>query len=138
MTSSASKRKSTKTSGKTPSRSAAAPTSPLTEIEVESRRGGVETLPVASVEWFEAERDYVRLHTDTGEFLIRRSMRALEAELDPRRFIRTHRSSIVNRGRIRKVERLEGGRMLIRLACGKTAPVSAAHAADVRGLPTES
>lgn len=91
-------------------------------------------LAVASVEWFEAERDYVRLHADGGEFLIRRSMRTLEAELDPAGFLRTHRSAIVNRGRVRRVEHLEGGRLLIRLASGKAAPVSAAHAAAVRAL----
>lgn len=136
MSSSVSKSKPAKVPGTKASRSAGA-TPPLTEIEVESRRGGVETLAVASVEWFEAERDYVRLHTDGGEFLIRRSMRALEAELDPGRFIRTHRSAIVNRDRIRRVERLEGGRVLIRLASGKTAPVSAAHAGAVRGLPAK-
>ena len=106
---------------------------PISKIEVPSRRG-VETVPVASIEWFEAERDYVRLHADSGEFLIRRSMRALEAELDPALFIRTHRSAIVNRARIQRLEHVEGGRLLIRLASGKAAPVSAAHAAAVRAV----
>jgi DNA-binding LytR/AlgR family response regulator len=106
---------------------------PITRIEVPSRHG-VETVPVTSIEWFEADRDYVRLHTDAGEFLIRRSMRALEAELDPALFVRTHRSAIVNRSRIRRLEHLEGGRLLIRLESGKAAPVSAAHAPAVRAL----
>ena len=106
---------------------------PIAKIEVSSRRG-METLPVSSVEWFESERDYVRLHADEGEFLIRRSMRALEAELDPELFIRTHRSAIVNRARIRRLERVEGGRLLLRLASGTAAPVSAAYAAAVRRL----
>ena len=118
-----------------PSRRAAGsePAPPIAEIEVASRRG-VETLAVASIEWFEAERDYVRLHADAGEFLIRRSMRALEAGLDRGQFMRTHRSAIVNRARIRRVEHLEGGRLLIRLASGKAAPVSAIHAPAVRAL----
>jgi DNA-binding LytR/AlgR family response regulator len=106
---------------------------PLAGIEVASRRG-LETLPVDTIEWFEAERDYVRLHADRGEFLIRRSMRTLEAGLDPDQFLRTHRSAIVNRARIRRVEHLEGGRLQIRLASGKVAPVSAAYGAAVRAL----
>ncbi len=106
---------------------------PIAKIEVSSRRG-LESLSVSSVEWFEAERDYVRLHADGGDFLIRRSMRALEAELDPALFIRTHRSAIVNRARIRRLEHVEGGRLLLRLASGKAAPVSAAYAAAVRRL----
>src|SRR5262249_49027958 len=51
-----------------------------------------------------AEDKYVRLRTERGEHLVRQSLRTLEERLDPARFIRIHRSDIVN---LEAVARLE-------------------------------
>ncbi len=57
----------------------------------------VRLLPVEQISWIEAEGVYVNLHTrDGGVHLHRGLLGALDASLDPRRFVRIHRSAIVN------------------------------------------
>jgi two-component system response regulator AlgR len=58
------------------------------------------------VERIDAERDYVRLHVDKGDeqkcsYLLLQTIAGLESKLDPSRFIRIHRSTILRRDRIR-------------------------------------
>ena len=55
------------------------------------------------IERIEAERDYMRLHLGPRSFLLHQTIGALEQRLDPARFIRLHRSTIVRRDRIRKL-----------------------------------
>ena len=60
-------------------------------------RGRVRLLPVEEIAWIEADGVYVRLHTtDRAAHLHRALLRELEASLDPRRFVRIHRSAVVN------------------------------------------
>jgi two-component system LytT family response regulator len=56
----------------------------------------VALVPVAEIVWIEAADNYVRVHTERGKHLVRESLRNLEAQLDPGRFARIHRSAIVN------------------------------------------
>jgi two-component system LytT family response regulator len=57
----------------------------------------VRLLPVEQITWIEAEGMYVRIHTrEGGAHLQRALLRAIEASLDPRQFVRIHRSAIVN------------------------------------------
>jgi two-component system LytT family response regulator len=58
--------------------------------------GRIIFLPTEDVDWIEAAGVYVQLHTAGRKFLHRASLSELEASLDPKRFIRIHRSSIVN------------------------------------------
>ncbi len=55
------------------------------------------------VDWIEADGNYARLHCGTESHLVSRSMRELADSLDPRRFVRIHRSAIVNVDRIREL-----------------------------------
>jgi two-component system LytT family response regulator len=67
------------------------------------RRGGrVVVVPHDDVDWIEADGDYARLHVGAGRerHLVRETMARLEATLDPRRFVRIHRSVIANVARI--------------------------------------
>jgi two-component system, LytTR family, response regulator len=57
---------------------------------------GVRLIDVAEVLWIEAVRDYARVHARSGEYLLRTTMGGLERRLDPARFVRIHRSTIVN------------------------------------------
>jgi len=66
--------------------------------------GATRFLSTADLEWIEAAGVYVTLHTSGKEILHRASLTDLEARLDPRTFIRIHRSAIVN---IEKVSHLE-------------------------------
>ncbi len=60
-------------------------------------RGRVRFLRVEEIAWIEADDVYVRLHSaDRASYLHRAPLRELETSLDPRRFVRIHRSAIVN------------------------------------------
>jgi two-component system, LytTR family, response regulator len=61
-------------------------------------------IKVAAIDWIEAEDKYVRLHVGTESYLLRETISNLEGRLDPKRFHRIHRSSIVNLDRIQKLE----------------------------------
>lgn len=61
-------------------------------------------LNVRDLDWIEAEGNYLRLHGSTTSHLIRGNMNEMEAKLDPDKFMRIHRSTIVNLQRIREVQ----------------------------------
>jgi two-component system, LytTR family, response regulator len=60
-------------------------------------------LRIEEVAWIEAAQNYVQIHTQRGTFLMRGTMAELEAQLDPARFARIHRSTLVNLDRIREI-----------------------------------
>ena len=66
--------------------------------------GRVFFLKVEDIDWIEAEGKYVRLHTGKDAHLLREAISNLEAHLDPKRFARIHRSTIVNIDCIRELE----------------------------------
>src|SRR5215207_2981602 len=63
---------------------------------------GVHFVKPEEVSWVEAEGNYVRLHTPGGTHLVRGTLKEVEARLGPRRFVRVHRSALVNLDRIRR------------------------------------
>ncbi|WP_414682927.1 LytR/AlgR family response regulator transcription factor [Longimicrobium sp.] len=56
------------------------------------------------VAWMEAADNYVRLHTRRGTFLVRARMADMEEEVDPRLFLRVHRSTILAVDRVQRIE----------------------------------
>ncbi len=58
-------------------------------------------IDAAQVSRIDAERDYVRLHVGSGSYLLLQTIAGLEARLDPEKFIRIHRSTILRRDMIR-------------------------------------
>jgi two-component system, LytTR family, response regulator len=60
---------------------------------------------VSDIEWIEAADYYVGLHAGGKRHLLRESIRALETKLDPKKFIRVHRSAIVNLDHVREIHR---------------------------------
>jgi two-component system, LytTR family, response regulator len=58
----------------------------------------------AEIEWIEAVRKDARLHLGAKELFVHESMTSLEQRLDPSRFLRVHRSAIVNRAHIREMQ----------------------------------
>jgi two-component system LytT family response regulator len=65
--------------------------------------GEIIFLKTGEIDWIEAEGDYVKFHVTGRTHLMRGTMAALEERLDPSRFIRIHRSTIVNADRLRKL-----------------------------------
>ena len=56
------------------------------------------------IDWVDAAGNYVRLHVKGDAYLFRETMSAMEARLDPSRFVRIHRSHIVNADRIKELQ----------------------------------
>jgi two-component system LytT family response regulator len=55
-------------------------------------------------DWIEAEGNYVRIHTGKESYLIRETITSLESQLNPKKFLRIHRSTIVNIDRIKELQ----------------------------------
>jgi two-component system LytT family response regulator len=66
-------------------------------------------LDTAEVRWIEASDDYVRLHTATQSYLLDQRMSEMERTLDPREFMRIHRSCIVRLGAVKELHRESDG-----------------------------
>lgn len=64
----------------------------------------INIIPIDKVSYFEAQDDYVMIHTDDGKYLKQKTMKYFEDHLDPKDFIRIHRSSIVNIDRVKEIE----------------------------------
>lgn len=75
-------------------------------------------LDVAAIRWIEAADNYVRLHTTEGVHLSRRTLRELEQRLDPGRFARVHRSTIVALDQVRELRPLGDGDQELHLRDG--------------------
>lgn len=66
-------------------------------------------VPIDHVDWIEAAGNYVRLHVGAESHLLRDTMTHLEDSLDTERFLRIHRSTIVNVAKIRELQPTFGG-----------------------------
>ena len=75
---------------------------PRRQLERFAVRSGENTLfvPIHEVDWIEAFQNYVRLHAGPATYLLHVPMNTIEGVLDPNRFLRIHRSYIVNVRRI--------------------------------------
>lgn len=74
---------------------------------------------VDEIDWIEAEGNYVRLHSGKSAFLMRETIGNLEAELDPAKFARVHRSGIVQIGKIREAAKTLSGSYKLLLENGE-------------------
>ena len=86
----------------------------------------IRLVDVGEVDYFEADSNYVRVHVGERSHLIRETLSALEGRLDPTRFLRVHRSLILNLSRVVEVEPLFAGEYVlflrggVRLTSGRT------------------
>jgi len=91
-------------------------------------RDEVRLIPVEDVIYFKASNKYTLVIVDDGEALIRKSIRRLSDELDPEKFWRIHRGSIVNASRIDAVKSsLTGGGSLQLKGCDQSLAVSRSY-----------
>jgi two-component system, LytTR family, response regulator len=91
---------------------------PYLERVVVKTGGRVFFLGVAEIDWIEAAGNYVRLHAGRESHLVQGTMSRLEGRLDPKLFVRVHRSAIVNVSHIRELHPLFHGEYAIKLAGG--------------------
>jgi two-component system response regulator AlgR len=111
----------------------APPSAHLEEFWVSEARGLVR-LAAADVDRITAERDYMRLHVGKRSWLINHTIGKLEAELDPARFVRLHRSAMVRRDFVAGLRRDETGRWWARLADGEDQKVGRLYLKNAKGL----
>jgi two-component system LytT family response regulator len=89
--------------------------------------GRVIFLKMDEIDWIEAAGDYASLHVGSRTHLLRETLNSLEARLDPARFVRIHRSTIVQAARIRELDALPNRELRIRLVDGKELKVSRSY-----------
>ena len=94
----------------------------------------VHVLPVDRIDYVEAQDDYVCFKADGREYLKDQTMAAVEAALDPARFVRIHRSYLLNIERIARVELYAKDSRVANLRDGRRLPVSRAGYARLAKL----
>ncbi|KAA8918134.1 LytTR family transcriptional regulator [Xanthomonas sontii] len=86
----------------------------------------------ADIEWLQAAGNYVNLRVRGHDYPLRSTMAAIEARLDPARFVRIHRSYIVNLASVVSIEPLEAGEARVHLRDGSQVPCSRRYRAGLR------
>ena len=114
---------------------ASAPSSREQAIIVTTARGAT-VLPLREIDWIEAADNYARIWTAGRSYLLRESLRVLEARVRAHGFGRAHRCALVRLGAVREVTWTDAGDLVVVLASGVRIPISrrrrAAFAAAVR------
>ncbi len=82
------------------------------------------SVSVGDIEWLSSAGNYVVVNWDGKEGMIRDTLQALEARLDPRLFTRSHRSSLINLARVRQVQPLSDGAWRLTMNSGAELVVS--------------
>jgi two-component system LytT family response regulator len=124
-----------------------APNRQLTELldQLNKKKEYVERIPVPlkgrflfvnvrDLDWIEAEGNYLRLHRNGASHLLRGNMSEMERKLDPTRFMRIHRSTIVNLQRIREVQPWFHGHHRVVLSNGQELKLSRYQKEKLRRL----
>jgi two-component system LytT family response regulator len=96
--------------------------------------GRVLFVKTEEIDYVEAAGNYLVLHMGKEKHLIRETMQNLEARLDPERFLRTHRSTMVNIERIKELQPWFGGEYQVLLRDGRKLTLSRTYRARVQKL----
>ena len=94
--------------------------------------GKIESILLAEVFWIEAQGNYMQLHLEHRQVLYRASMNQLEKRIDPKDFLRIHRSTIVRIDQIQSLCALNSGAYELQLRCGDSLSVSEKHTSKVK------
>ncbi len=95
---------------------------------------GLVRIGAKDVDRVSAERDYMRLHVGARSYLLHQTISALEARLDPERFIRLHRSTIVRRDRIAGLRHDGFGTWCADLTGGETVRIGRTYLAGAKAM----
>ncbi|MGB3710572.1 MAG: LytTR family DNA-binding domain-containing protein, partial [Erythrobacter sp.] len=90
-------------------------------------RGQIFRVEVESIEHIEAAGDYMCIYTGDNSLILRETMKDLERRLDPRKFQRVHRSTIVNLDQVRQVKPHTNGECFLVLDSGAEVKVSRSY-----------
>jgi two-component system LytT family response regulator len=84
-------------------------------------------VPVATIDWIDAAGDYMCVHAAGRTYVLRETMKSLEAILDPKVFQRVHRSTIVNLQRVRRLRPHTNGEYFLMLEDGQEIKLSRSY-----------
>jgi two-component system LytT family response regulator len=110
--------------GASPATPSPTQSSPYLDRIVVRSRSRILFLDVSEVTWLEAFGNYVRFHTPADVYTVRGTLTSFEKELDPARFVRIHRSMIVNRDVIRELHSRRTGDFTLVTAGGEQLTLS--------------
>ena len=96
--------------------------------------GRVVFLKADDVDWIDAAGNYVKIHAGGETHQLRETMSRLEDRLDPEKFLRIHRSTIVNIERIRELQQQFHGDYVVVLKGGQRLTLSRSYRDSVKGL----
>ncbi len=107
---------------------------PLDRILVRLDEGGIEIVPAAKLDYAEAQDDWIVLATGGRKLRKQQTLRELEEQLDPHRFVRIHRSYLLNVDRLQRVDLYAKESRIALLRDGTKLPVSRSGYARLREL----
>jgi two-component system LytT family response regulator len=108
--------------------------SPVQANRIVLKDGGkIKIIPVPSIHYIEAADDYVKIHTQEGAFLKKKTMQHFEDVLQ-QNFVRVHRSYIINTQLITRIDPYEKDGHLVLLSTGARLPVSKAGYAKLKEM----
>jgi two-component system LytT family response regulator len=122
-----------RSTGRSPRREREDETTYATRIVFKSR-GSILFLPVPEIRWIAAEENYVRICTGSETHLLRETMASMEQRLDPKSFLRVHRSAIVNLHYVKEVRTEARGDFIVQLVNGQKVSMSRGYHSRISGL----
>jgi len=108
------------------------------EWMVVKKRDATQFVMTQDIDWIEAAGVYVTLHVGAEEFLYRAGLATVASRLDPFRFVRIHRSSVVNIRSVALLERRSHGEFEVVLKDGTRLMLSRSYRAEVEALLGQS
>ena len=94
----------------------------------------VHIIPIDKLDYVEAQDDYVALRSEKKNYLKQQTISSVETQLDPKRFVRIHRSYIVNLERIARIEPYTKDSRVAVLQDGTQLPVSRSGHVKLKAL----
>ena len=110
---------------------------PLDRVSIKSG-GRIYFLKTEEIDWVEGAGDYLTLHSGSRAHLIRETMGNFHAKLDPQKFLRIHRSTIVNIERIKDIRPLYKGEYVVTLTSGIGLKASRGYRHELQQLLDEA
>ena len=96
--------------------------------------GRILLVPLDQIQWIASEGNYVRLHLTGQTYLMRETLTALEARLDPEQFTRIHRSVIVNVDHVESLRPWFTGEYIVQMRSGKEMALTRRYRANLQRL----
>lgn len=96
--------------------------------------GLIRIIPAQDIHYIEASDDYIRIFTKDGHFLKKSTLTQVENTLDPKHFVRVHRSYFIPVAQLNRIEPYEKDSHIALLHCGAKVTVSKTGMAKLKGL----